>query len=67
MARILSFGYNANWASTGAAPITGIADFAKDLLYCMKFAKGEGLEELELGKVTIWLPNLLDFRRWWRC
>ncbi|KGO65030.1 hypothetical protein PEX1_017620 [Penicillium expansum] len=53
MARILSFGYNASWASTGSAPITGITDFAKDLLYSMKFAKGEKLEELELGKRPI--------------
>ena len=51
-ARILSFGYNANFAATGAAPITGIADFAKDLLYAMKFAKDEFLEELELGQVS---------------
>lgn len=51
MARILSFGYNASWASTASAPITGITDFAKDLLYSMKFAKGEKLEELELGQV----------------
>lgn len=55
MARILSFGYNANWQSTGPAPITGISDFAKELLYSMKFAKGEGenLEELELGQWPI--------------
>ncbi|KAJ5834799.1 Cytochrome cd1-nitrite reductase-like C-terminal heme d1 [Penicillium robsamsonii] len=52
-ARILSFGYNASWASTGPAPITGITDFAKDLLYSMKFAKGERLEELELGQRPI--------------
>lgn len=51
-ARILSFGYNANFAATGPAPITGIADFAKDLLYSMKFAKNEHLEELELGQVS---------------
>lgn len=50
-ARILSFGYNANFAATGSAPITGIADFAKDLLYSMKYAKCEDLEELELGRV----------------
>ncbi|OQE46137.1 hypothetical protein PENCOP_c001G06589 [Penicillium coprophilum] len=53
MARILSFGYNANWASTGPTPITGITDFAKDLLFWMKFGKGEGLEELELGQRPI--------------
>jgi hypothetical protein len=51
-ARILSFGYNANFAATGAAPITGIVDFAKDLLYAMKFAKDGELNELELGTVN---------------
>ncbi|KAJ5657796.1 uncharacterized protein N7484_001445 [Penicillium longicatenatum] len=53
MARILSFGYNASWAATGSAPITGIADFAKDLLYSMKFAKNDNLDELELGQRPI--------------
>ncbi|KAL5045519.1 hypothetical protein BDW71DRAFT_208334 [Aspergillus fruticulosus] len=51
MARILSFGYNASWASAGPAPITSIADFAKDLLFSMKFAKDDNLEELEMGQV----------------
>jgi hypothetical protein len=50
-ARVLSFGYNANFASTGPTPITGIADFAKDLLYSMKFAKDSYLEELDIGQV----------------
>ncbi|MCJ1378262.1 hypothetical protein MMC17_001359 [Xylographa soralifera] len=52
-ARILSFGYNAHFAATGPAPITGIADFARDLLYSMKFAKDEQLEELEIGQAYI--------------
>ncbi|KAI8939498.1 hypothetical protein NX059_003270 [Plenodomus lindquistii] len=52
-ARILSFGYNANFAAVGPAPITGIADFAKDLLYSMKFAKDGDLNELDLGKRPI--------------
>ena len=52
-ARILSFGYNANFAATGPTPITGIFDFAKELLYAMKFAKDGDLNELELGKVSI--------------
>ena len=50
-ARILSFGYNANFAAAGPAPITSIADFARDLLFAMKYAKSEDLEELELGQV----------------
>ena len=28
-----------------------IADFAKDLLFEMKFGKGTGTEDLEIGKV----------------
>jgi len=52
-ARILSFGYNAQFAAPGAAPVTGISDFAKDLLFGMKFAKNEGLEELGIGEVDI--------------
>ncbi|KAE8453869.1 hypothetical protein EG329_007645 [Mollisiaceae sp. DMI_Dod_QoI] len=60
-ARILSFGYNANFAATGPSPITGIADFAKDLLYSMKFAKDEYLEELEVGEVSsILLPSIIN-------
>ena len=55
-ARILSFGYNANFAAVGHAPITGIGDFAKDLLYSMKFAKNEHLEELGLGQVSVIYP-----------
>jgi hypothetical protein len=51
-ARILSFGYNAQFAAPGPAPITGISDFAKDLLFGMKFAKNEGLEELGIGEVA---------------
>ncbi|KAL8819163.1 MAG: hypothetical protein Q9223_002339 [Gallowayella weberi] len=52
-ARILSFGYNANFAAAGPAPITGIAHFASDLLYAMKYAKNEDLEELELGRIVV--------------
>lgn len=56
-ARILSFGYNANFAAAGPAPITGIADFAKDLLHSMKYAKNEELEELNLGRVGNTCPS----------
>ena len=50
-ARILTFGYNANFATVGAAPITSIGDFAKDLLYAMKFGMNGQVEELEIGQV----------------
>jgi len=55
-ARILSFGYNAQFGAPGPSPITGISDFAKDLLFGMKFAKNEGLDELGIGEVAI-LPR----------
>lgn len=51
-ARILSFGYDANIASTGPPSIAGILDFAKDLLFSMKYAKNSKLDELELGQVS---------------
>ena len=51
-ARILSFGYNAHFASTGPTPITDISDFAKDLLYGMKFAGSESTQTLGIGKVV---------------
>ncbi|KAL8874937.1 MAG: hypothetical protein Q9198_006638 [Flavoplaca austrocitrina] len=60
VARILSFGYNANFAAAGPAPITSIADFARDLLYAMKYAMSEDLEDLELGQVGLsGLPEML--------
>jgi hypothetical protein len=46
-ARILSFGYNATFAASGPAVVTGIADVAGDLLFEMQFARSK----LELGKV----------------
>lgn len=51
-ARILSFGYNAHFACTGPTPITDISDFAKDMLYGMKFARSEPTQALDIGKVS---------------
>lgn len=56
-ARILTFGYDANFAATGSAPIIGVMDFAKALLHSIKFAKDEDLEELEIGQVRLLLVN----------
>jgi hypothetical protein len=50
-ARLLSFGYNFDYAATWSAPMTSITNVAKDLLYAMKFAKDEYLKELKLGEV----------------
>ncbi|KAH7077306.1 hypothetical protein FB567DRAFT_147720 [Paraphoma chrysanthemicola] len=54
-ARILSFGYDADWKSTGSKTVLNITDFAKELLFAMKFTKDENrnLEDLGLGDVPI--------------
>ena len=52
-ARILTFGYNAHFmSSAGASPILNISDFAKDLLYDMRFGKDGNMENLEIGQVA---------------
>lgn len=50
-ARVLTFGYNAHFLSTGPNSISGISDFAKSLLFDMKFGKDDGSEDLGVGKV----------------
>ena len=49
--RVLSFGYHA--AAGPSSPRTGlnITDFAKNLLYCMKYGKDGEKYELNIGKV----------------
>ncbi|KAA6406365.1 MAG: hypothetical protein FRX48_09849 [Lasallia pustulata] len=51
-ARIFSFGYNANYAGA-AKSISNIADFAKELLFEMKFGKDEEGQDFGMGKVPI--------------
>lgn len=50
--RVLTFGYNAHFAAAGRENILNIGDFARDLLFGMKFALNERAEELEIGKVS---------------
>ena len=52
-ARVLTFGYNADWKATGVRSIANISDFAKGLLQSMKFGNdgGEDLENFNLGEV----------------
>lgn len=49
-ARILTFGYNADVKSTGRTSIS-VLDFAKDLLYELKYSKDENTEDLNMGSV----------------
>lgn len=51
-ARILSFGYNASYG-VGARSVSNINDFAKELLYEMRFGKDDNGEDLGIGKVPI--------------
>ncbi|KAL7940714.1 WD40 repeat-containing protein [Trichoderma barbatum] len=46
-ARIITFGYNAKWR--GEAGISNISDFAKELLYEMRFAKDASGEDIAIG------------------
>lgn len=50
LARILTFGYNASLHKAGNAT-TSVLDFAKDLLFDLKYAKDEQREDLNMGKV----------------
>lgn len=50
-ARILSFGYNAHFASSGPSTISRISDFAKDLLFAMRFSNNSEMSHLSIGEV----------------
>jgi WD40 repeat protein/pimeloyl-ACP methyl ester carboxylesterase len=52
-ARILSFGYNASFHGRTPRGIHNITDFAKELLYDMKFGKDKSGEDLEMGGIPI--------------
>jgi WD40 repeat protein len=51
IARILTFGYNANFRGNAAGKsISSISDFAKELLFEMRFAKDSSGEDLNIGQ-----------------
>ena len=52
-ARILSFGYNAYFASQGPNSIAGVSDFAKQLLFDMKFCQDSMGNDLGVGRRPI--------------
>lgn len=51
LARIMTFGYNATLRKAGVAKLS-VLDFAKDLLFDMKYAKDQNKEELNMGSVS---------------
>lgn len=52
LTRILSFGYNANFRIAGNIS-TSILDFAKDLLFDLKYAKDKQMQDLDIGNVPL--------------
>ena len=50
--RILSFGYNAHFASSGRDNILNIGDFAKDLLFAMKYGVNENAQGFQIDRVS---------------
>ncbi|KAL1859522.1 hypothetical protein VTK73DRAFT_7574 [Phialemonium thermophilum] len=51
-ARILTFGYNATFGRRGNVS-TSVLDFAKDLLFELKYAKDEDTKDLQIGQVPL--------------
>lgn len=52
LARILTFGYNASFQKAGNVSLS-MLDFAKDLLFDLKYGKDADMHELDMGKVPI--------------
>ncbi|KAI1322656.1 hypothetical protein F5Y16DRAFT_35563 [Xylariaceae sp. FL0255] len=52
LARILTFGYNASLRKSSSVA-TSVLDFAKDLLFDLKYAKDRNLEDLAMGRVPL--------------
>ena len=52
LTRILTFGYNANFRTAGNVG-TSVLDFAKDLLFDLKYAKDEEKNDMEIGLVSV--------------
>lgn len=50
--RIFTYGYNAEFMKAGGRSYTSILDFAKNLLYDMKFFIDDAAADLSIGKVS---------------
>lgn len=55
-ARVMSFGYNAHFAAPGKN-ILNISDFARELLFAMKFGTDEQSGSLDIGQVSATQPR----------
>lgn len=61
--RILTFGYNANFGPRSAKSKVSILDFAKDLLYDLKYAQdetGSEIQDLQMGEASIVVCDSFD-------
>jgi hypothetical protein len=56
LARILTFGFNAEFRKAGNVS-TSVLDFAKDLLFDLKYAKDEEKNDLNMGNVSKARPS----------
>jgi len=54
--RILTFGYNASIFRNASNKSSSVLDFAKELLFHLKYATGDDKEELKIGLVRL-LPR----------
>ncbi|KAI0968076.1 hypothetical protein F4678DRAFT_444469 [Xylaria arbuscula] len=52
LSRILTFGYDASFQKSTSANLS-VLDFAKDLLFDLKYAKDSNMEDLDMGKVPL--------------
>ena len=52
-ARILTFGYNADFL-TASSVSTSVLDFAKDLLFNLKYGRDEEKKDLNMGRVSFY-------------
>ena len=52
-ARISSFGYNADFRPGSSKSISNISDFAKELLYEMRFSQADDSKNLDIGTLPI--------------
>ncbi|KAK4191058.1 hypothetical protein QBC35DRAFT_538935 [Podospora australis] len=52
-ARILTFGYNVDVKPGSRSNVKSVLDFAKDLLYDLKYSKDENTDELNIGSVPL--------------
>ena len=52
-ARIMTFGYNGSFLRANTRNSATVLDFAKDLLYDLKYGEGEDRTELQIGNVGL--------------